>query len=72
MRHFPAFFDLNGRPVVVVGAGAVALRKIRLLLRAGARITVVAPRANADVAVLAQTDALVWRARSGVFHRLWA
>ena len=63
MRHFPAFFDLNGRPVVVVGAGAVALRKIRLLLRAGARIAVVAPRANADVAVLAQAGALVWHAR---------
>jgi uroporphyrin-III C-methyltransferase / precorrin-2 dehydrogenase / sirohydrochlorin ferrochelatase len=64
MRHFPAFFDLDDRPVVVVGAGAVALRKIRLLLRAGARITVIAPRANADVAVLAQTGALVWQARA--------
>ena len=50
--------------MVVVGAGAVALRKIRLLLRAGARIAVVAPRANADVAVLAQAGALVWHARA--------
>lgn len=63
MRHFPAFFDLNGRPVAVVGAGAVALRKIRLLLRAGARVTVIAPHAHGDVAALAKDDALTWLPR---------
>lgn len=43
MRHYPVFLDLKDRPVLVVGAGAVALRKTRGLLEAGARVTVVAP-----------------------------
>ena len=43
MRHYPIFLDLKDRPVLVVGAGKVALRKVKGLLDAGARITVVAP-----------------------------
>ena len=40
---FPAFLDLAGRRVLVVGAGAVATGKIERLLHAGASVTVVAP-----------------------------
>ncbi len=43
MRYFPLFLDLRGRPVLVAGGGAVAERKIKLLLESGARVTVVAP-----------------------------
>ena len=43
MRYFPIFFDLKDRPVVVVGGGEEALRKIRLLLKTEAHIGVVAP-----------------------------
>ena len=43
LRHYPIFLDLKDRPVLVVGAGKVALRKTRALLEAGARVTVVAP-----------------------------
>ncbi len=48
MRHYPVFLDLRDRPVLVVGAGKVALRKTRGLLEAGARVTVVAPEALAE------------------------
>ncbi len=44
MRHFPLFLDLQQRQVTVVGGGEVALRKVRALLAAGARVTVVAPQ----------------------------
>ena len=44
MKYFPVFFDLNGLHVLVVGGGEVALRKVSLLERSGALITVVAPR----------------------------
>ena len=39
MRHFPIYLDLKGRKVVVSGAGAFALPKLRLLLKteAGAK-----------------------------------
>src|SRR5438874_1778652 len=48
MRHYPVFLDLQDRPVLVVGAGKVALRKTKGLLDAGARVTVVAPEALPD------------------------
>jgi uroporphyrin-III C-methyltransferase/precorrin-2 dehydrogenase/sirohydrochlorin ferrochelatase len=43
VNYFPIFFDLQDQPVLVVGGGEVALRKVSLLERCGARITVVAP-----------------------------
>src|ERR1043165_934430 len=42
-RWYPIFLDLKDRPVLVVGAGKVALRKTKGLVEAGARVTVVAP-----------------------------
>ena len=40
MRHFPLFFDMRGRTVVVSGAGETAVAKLRLLLKTEARIVV--------------------------------
>jgi siroheme synthase-like protein len=40
---FPAFLKLEGRRVLVVGGGPVAAGKLRALLDAGARVTLVAP-----------------------------
>jgi uroporphyrin-III C-methyltransferase / precorrin-2 dehydrogenase / sirohydrochlorin ferrochelatase len=42
MRYYPVFVDLDGRKVVVVGGGEEALRKVRLLLKTGAEISVIA------------------------------
>jgi uroporphyrin-III C-methyltransferase/precorrin-2 dehydrogenase/sirohydrochlorin ferrochelatase len=42
MRSFPLFLKLEGRPVLLVGAGSAAAAKLRLLSSAGARVTVVA------------------------------
>jgi uroporphyrin-III C-methyltransferase / precorrin-2 dehydrogenase / sirohydrochlorin ferrochelatase len=49
MDHLPIFLEMRGRPVVVVGGGHVAARKVELLLRSGARITVVAPQVSAEL-----------------------
>jgi uroporphyrin-III C-methyltransferase / precorrin-2 dehydrogenase / sirohydrochlorin ferrochelatase len=43
MNYFPVFFDLTALKVLVVGGGEVALRKVALLERSGAAITLVAP-----------------------------
>jgi len=58
MRYYPAFLDLNGRPCVVVGGGAVAERKAAGLLKAGARVTVISPRLTAALARLASDKAI--------------
>ena len=52
LRYYPIFLDLKDRPVLVVGAGKVALRKTRALVEAGARVTVVAPKAEAGFGAL--------------------
>ncbi len=44
MQLFPAFLNIQNRPCLVVGGGEVASRKADLLLEAGARVTVVAPK----------------------------
>ena len=49
MDYFPVFLDLKGRSALVVGGGEAAARKLRLLLKAGARVTVVAWRFNDEI-----------------------
>ena len=58
MDYFPLFFDLQGQRVLVVGAGAVALRKVQLLARAHAAIVVVAPVIAPELVQLASTGAI--------------
>lgn len=53
MDYLPVFLRLHGRPVMVVGGGRIAARKIDLLLRTGARITVVAPELREELRELA-------------------
>ncbi|AXK39269.1 siroheme synthase CysG [Crenobacter cavernae] len=62
MDYFPIFLKLQGRPCVVVGGGDVALRKVRLLRQAGARVTVVAPELVAELAELADQGEIAHRA----------
>lgn len=54
LMYFPIFCDLRGAPVLVVGAGAVATRKIAALLESGAMVTVVAKKFSAPVRRMAE------------------
>jgi uroporphyrin-III C-methyltransferase/precorrin-2 dehydrogenase/sirohydrochlorin ferrochelatase len=53
MDYLPVFLQLQARPVVVVGGGRVAARKVELLRRTGAHITVVAPELRDKLRALA-------------------
>jgi uroporphyrin-III C-methyltransferase/precorrin-2 dehydrogenase/sirohydrochlorin ferrochelatase len=53
MDYLPIFIQLRGAPAVVVGGGNVALRKVDLLLKAGARITVIAPKLHDELRAMA-------------------
>ena len=52
MDYLPIFLDLRDRLTLVVGGGAVAQRKVELLLQARARVRVVAPELSAPLAAL--------------------
>lgn len=52
MDNFPIFLRLRGQPVLLIGGGSVAERKLRLLLKAGAKVQVVATELNDAVAAM--------------------
>jgi uroporphyrin-III C-methyltransferase/precorrin-2 dehydrogenase/sirohydrochlorin ferrochelatase len=60
MSLLPVFLKLEGRPGLLVGAGAVALEKIGTLLKTGLRLRVVAPDAKPEVRQLATEGRLEW------------
>jgi precorrin-2 dehydrogenase/sirohydrochlorin ferrochelatase len=63
MSLLPIFLRLERRPVLVVGAGTVALAKIESLRSAGAYITVVAPAATPQLQELIENGELTWHQR---------
>lgn len=53
------FLDLKGRLCVVVGGGRVAERKIRSLLKAGARVEVVSPQLTPSLCRFREKDKII-------------
>ncbi|RKY84337.1 bifunctional precorrin-2 dehydrogenase/sirohydrochlorin ferrochelatase, partial [candidate division KSB1 bacterium] len=53
---YPIFLKLKDKPVIVVGGGKVAYRKVKSLLDAGAKITVVSPELDQDLRDLVEGD----------------
>jgi uroporphyrin-III C-methyltransferase / precorrin-2 dehydrogenase / sirohydrochlorin ferrochelatase len=49
MEYLPVFLRARDRAVIVVGGGLVATRKVELLLRCEARITVIAPELHREL-----------------------
>ena len=58
MDHLPIFVELEGRPCLVVGGGAVAERKVRELLEAGAVVTIVSPTVTAGLEQLVDASTI--------------
>jgi siroheme synthase-like protein len=55
---FPLFVDMSGRKVLIAGGGNVAGRRTKVLLAAGADITVIAPEAGEYIENAASTGAI--------------
>lgn len=64
MNGFPAFLRLDGQPVLLVGGGEAATAKARLLLAAGAALTVVASRPAPELAEWARSGRLTLERRA--------
>ncbi|MCE9924759.1 siroheme synthase CysG [Aeromonas media] len=62
MDYLPIFCRLDNKPVLLVGGGEVAARKARLLLDAGARLTLVSPALDPELATLAADGEIEWLA----------
>jgi uroporphyrin-III C-methyltransferase / precorrin-2 dehydrogenase / sirohydrochlorin ferrochelatase len=69
MQLYPLFADLTDRPVLVVGGGDVADRKVAMLLRAGARVTVGAPMLGPELREKLQHGRITYRA--GAYQSEW-
>jgi uroporphyrin-III C-methyltransferase/precorrin-2 dehydrogenase/sirohydrochlorin ferrochelatase len=65
LDYLPIFLRLENRRAVLIGGGAVAARKLDLLRRAGARVLVVAPALDKEIAALATDGGIDYR--HGVF-----
>jgi len=49
MDFLPVFLDIKNKTCLVVGGGEVAARKVMMLLRAGAQVSVVSPELNSTL-----------------------
>ena len=63
MVLYPINLHLTGCPVLVVGGGQVAERKINTLVAAQAAVTIISPELTPGLQVLAKNGALRWRQR---------
>ncbi|POP33346.1 bifunctional precorrin-2 dehydrogenase/sirohydrochlorin ferrochelatase [Lactonifactor longoviformis] len=61
--YFPLFVDLSEKKILVIGAGKIAARRIQTLLPFAGEIRVIAPRAAAEVAEMAENGRIQYEAR---------
>lgn len=62
-RCFPFYRRIYGKKAVMVGAGAIALRRVKTLLEFGAQVTVIAPRAAEEIRRLDAQGTICWERR---------
>lgn len=70
MADFPLFINMEGRKVIVIGGGAVALRKIRILKEYGADIQVISSKILDDLKLLADNENLGWFSENMAEYKL--
>ena len=63
MGLFPIFVKLQGRLVVVIGGGSIAAGKIPGLFEAGAKVRVIAPQINAQIADWVGASKIEWHCK---------
>lgn len=62
MEYLPIFAEVKDRPVLVIGGGEIAARKITFLLRAEAKVQIVAETLMPELAEKVEREEIQWRA----------
>lgn len=62
MEYLPIFAEVKERPVLVIGGGEIAARKITFLLRAEAKVQIVADALIPELAGKVEREEIQWRA----------
>ena len=60
MANYPIFVKLQKRPCLIVGGGDVAARKAQQLLKAGANVTLLAPKINSAINALVKEEKITY------------
>lgn len=61
--YFPMFVDLSDKNIVVAGAGAIATRRVKTLLKFTRNITVIAPKISQELADMAMSGKITLQQR---------
>ncbi|UCH23324.1 MAG: bifunctional precorrin-2 dehydrogenase/sirohydrochlorin ferrochelatase [Deltaproteobacteria bacterium] len=64
MRYYPVYLDIQNRKCLVVGGGSVGTRKVKTLLKCGAKVTVISPNVSAQLKELAKVGSVTLIQRS--------
>ncbi len=63
MSLLPLFIDIKNKPCLVVGGGKIATRKIKMLRKAEANITIIATHLCDELSELSNKHSLIWHER---------
>ncbi|MBY9021840.1 MAG: bifunctional precorrin-2 dehydrogenase/sirohydrochlorin ferrochelatase, partial [Candidatus Lokiarchaeota archaeon] len=64
MEYLPIFIQIKNRPCLVVGGGSIAARKVALLRKAQANVTVVSPEICDELQQLSKENSIQYIARN--------
>ncbi|NMA67902.1 MAG: bifunctional precorrin-2 dehydrogenase/sirohydrochlorin ferrochelatase [Desulfitobacterium sp.] len=60
-RYYPIYVNLENKPVLVVGGGKVALRKVKTLIEHGALVRIVSPKILPELKKLVDDSNCIWQ-----------
>ncbi len=66
MDFLPLFLDIKNKPCLIVGGGAIAERKVSILKRAQAKITIIAPEITQELQRRVDSNSISWQQKSFV------
>lgn len=64
MKYLPIFYDLKNKSCIVIGAGGIAARKVELLNKAGANVTVISPQISGEMIRFHADKLIQWKQQS--------